>query len=114
MNIEALTTEELQKELKRREEAQDQQKDKQCLIIAIVAIAAGRPYTEFLKKIETAEDMPNLEFWKLRARMNGHRDYKMLHFKSDSYEELDKACEEDNEYFSDWLTSCDSIQSERL
>ena len=113
MSIKEFSIEDLKKELDARARASELEV-RQSLIIAVTGIDGGRQFTEVLVEVKKASDLPNMDNLRLRARFNSHRHYKLHSFKCDSYDEINKACNEDNEAFTEWINDCDSIKTERL
>jgi hypothetical protein len=113
MNLSQFTKEQLQEELNKR---LDQEENKPHLVIAIGGKDGHSYFTECLKLVKDYKDMPDLSFWSLRARLNSHRFYKLFYFKTDqeNFDILENKVEEKNVELSIWLNNTATVRSEWL
>lgn len=84
------------------------------LILGSVCFYPEGPFVELFKKIENANDLKFLTSYRLRARMNGQRNYKLFYFKSTKFETLKKNLDENEKSFIEWLFSSVSVKMESI
>jgi hypothetical protein len=119
MNIENMTDQELLDELNRRKESREESAEpepKDVLVFGTTCVEGKEDYIEVFRKIEKPEDLPNMFNLEMRASFNSHRNYRKFYFKTslESFEELSKAVETDNNKIATELCKNPKIKFERL
>jgi len=80
-----------------------------CLVIGTMCDYPEGPAVEVFKEVKKPEDMLSRSVY-MRARMNGHRNYRMFYFKTDSFNDLDRSLNEDPRSFAEWVEKSDSMK----
>lgn len=107
MNLKKISTEDLLKEVQRRNENNEKEK---YLVFGSIGNDLGVHFVEVFKMIKKPEDLSFLGNYSLRVRFNPHRNIKGFYFNTDekSFQELVKTVNENSELFAEYILSLDS------
>lgn len=83
------------------------------LVIGTVCDYPEGPMVEWFKETKKPEDLPGPNVY-LRARFNGHRNYRLFYFKTDCFDALDKQLNKNPQAFSEWITNNSMVKFEQM
>ncbi len=83
------------------------------LVVGTLCDYPEGPMVEWFKETKKPEDLPGVNVY-LRARFNGHRDYRLFYFKTDCFDNLNTRLNENPAEFSQWVTDSPMIKFERI
>jgi len=109
VDLRTISKDALLAELKSRAETEGARNDNVVLVVGTICDYPEGPAVELFNKVESPGDLPSNNQM-LRARFNGHHNYRMFHFKTDRFDELKSQLDSDRKKFSRWLVDCASVK----